>query len=404
MSEISLLIVLLVLAYTGSILVGGRAIRGYGLPSGSEYLILGFLLGPHALNIVQRGVATEFAPLLLVLMGWLALITGFDFGVVGRRRIRPSTLAVSIGLAVFTALIVGAVVGLVAKYLYGIETRQALLLGGGLGAALSETTRHAIRWVVERHSSRGPLSDLLADVSDADDAVGLVLVAVVFAAGLGAGQAEIGLRLGITLGGGVVLGMLLAVSFASEPRLNESWGLLIGVSLVAIGTAIRLDLSVLSVCFVLGVTVSVLSRHRREIRNMVRSSHSPTVLPVLMLAGMTVDLDVVAQYGGLIAAALAARMLGKLLGGAAITRALGGPKGSAVSVGAGMFSSGIVSVLVGLAYTLRFPGELGEVVLATAVLSSVIGELIGPLSLRRALIRFGEVTLEDATDPKEARA
>ena len=45
MSEgIWLLLGLLLIAYLGSNLVGGRAIRGFGLPSGSEYLVLGFAL------------------------------------------------------------------------------------------------------------------------------------------------------------------------------------------------------------------------------------------------------------------------------------------------------------------------------------------------------------------------
>ena len=35
---------LLLRAYLGSNLVSGRAIRGFGLPSGSEYLVLGFAL------------------------------------------------------------------------------------------------------------------------------------------------------------------------------------------------------------------------------------------------------------------------------------------------------------------------------------------------------------------------
>jgi hypothetical protein len=46
MSEtVTLLVALLVLAYVGSALVGKRAKRDFGLASGAEYLVLGFLLG-----------------------------------------------------------------------------------------------------------------------------------------------------------------------------------------------------------------------------------------------------------------------------------------------------------------------------------------------------------------------
>ena len=49
MNAIAFLLGLLVLAYLGSILVGGRTIRGFGLASGAEYLVLGFVLGPQVL-------------------------------------------------------------------------------------------------------------------------------------------------------------------------------------------------------------------------------------------------------------------------------------------------------------------------------------------------------------------
>ena len=48
--SIWLLLGLLLLSYLGSNLVGGRAIRGFGLPSNAEYLVLGFAIGPHALQ------------------------------------------------------------------------------------------------------------------------------------------------------------------------------------------------------------------------------------------------------------------------------------------------------------------------------------------------------------------
>lgn len=391
MSGIGLLLVLLVLAYTGSILVGGRAIRGFGLPSGSEYLLLGFVVGPHALNVAERSVVGEFAPLALVGMGWLALVTGLDFGVVGERRIRKRSVAVSLSLGVATAAVVACPVAWLAEARFGLPSREAWLLGGGMGAALSETTRHAVRWVVQRHSAQGPLSNLIAEVADADDAVGLLLLAALFAFGSGASAEQAAVRLGITLGGGIAVGVLVAILFAMEHRLSESWGLLIGAALIAIGGAARLELAVVSTCFLMGVTLSLLSRHREEIRNMLRPTHSPVVLPVLLLAGATVDVDVIGRFGWLVAAALAARVLAKLLGGAALARVSGAPRGTARAAGLGMLSSGSVSVMVGLAYALQFPGDVGKLVLLTAVLSSVLGELVGPLSLRSALLRAGEI-------------
>ena len=70
MSASELLLGLLVLAYFGGILVGDRTIRGFGLPSGSEYLLLGLAVGPRALGIVHSALIDAFTPVLLVGSSW----------------------------------------------------------------------------------------------------------------------------------------------------------------------------------------------------------------------------------------------------------------------------------------------------------------------------------------------
>jgi hypothetical protein len=63
MNALLLLMGLLVLSYIGSFLVGGRAIRGFGLPSGSEYLLLGFVIGPNVLGLIERSMLDSFEPI-----------------------------------------------------------------------------------------------------------------------------------------------------------------------------------------------------------------------------------------------------------------------------------------------------------------------------------------------------
>ena len=99
MSSILVLVGLLVLAYLGSILVGGRAVRGHGLPSGSEWVLLGLVLGPHLLGVVDRPTLSALEPLALVALAWLALLTGVDYGFVGGRRIRLRRLLAAVVLS-----------------------------------------------------------------------------------------------------------------------------------------------------------------------------------------------------------------------------------------------------------------------------------------------------------------
>ena len=137
-----LLLGLLLLAYLGSNLVGGRAIRGFGLPSGSEYLVLGFALGPHVLDVLGRSLAHTFEPVVLVGTGWLALVIGVGYVRVADRWIDPGRAAAGVLLGVLTCLAVSAAVYFAAPLFGGFQGFQRLAIALGMGACASATTRH----------------------------------------------------------------------------------------------------------------------------------------------------------------------------------------------------------------------------------------------------------------------
>src|SRR5687768_8714786 len=106
MSGIEVLLGLLVVAYVGSMLVGGRTIRGFGLPSGAEYLVLGVVVGPHVLGLLPRSTVRGLEPILLCAAAWLALVAGLGYLLVGNRRVK----LVRALIGVLTAALVAAAV------------------------------------------------------------------------------------------------------------------------------------------------------------------------------------------------------------------------------------------------------------------------------------------------------
>jgi hypothetical protein len=265
-----------------------------------------------------------------------------------------------------------------------------------------------VRWVSERHGARGPLADLLADLADSDDLVPLLSTAVFFAlapaAHARAGGLHFSLSLwqwvGITVALGLVIGLVAAVLLGREFRLHESWGVLLGASVLGIGVAARLGLSSLATMFVAGVTLAAASRHRSEIRAMAVPTEQPVLLPVLLLAGANVHLDAGRFMPWVIAAAVLARLVGKLVGGL-VVRLAPRARRSSPWLGASMLSSGTVAMTIGLAFAVRFPGRVGDAVLAAAAIATVFGEFVGPSALRRELTRAGEI---EASSPPEATA
>ncbi|HEY4122841.1 MAG TPA: potassium transporter Kef, partial [Byssovorax sp.] len=211
-STIWLLMGLLLLSYIGSFLASGRAIRGVGLPSGVEYIVLGFVLGPDALGLLERSSLDLFEPVAEVTVGWLMFVLGLKFGVTGERRVRPSRLFGGALMALVTGGAVGAAAYGFLTYATRLSANERLVAATGAGAVCAETTRYAVRWVIERYGARGPLSELVSDLADSDDILPLLAVTFTFALRPAAplalpiaipfwGMAAFTIALGLLLGG-----------------------------------------------------------------------------------------------------------------------------------------------------------------------------------------------------------
>ena len=389
---VAVLLGLLVVAFVSSMLVGGRTIRGFGLPSGAEYLVLGVALGPHGLGLLPRSTVHSFEPIFVCAAAWLALVVGLGYLIVGRRRVRIERALVGIA----TAVLVGA--GVAAALWFAVGAlgvlagfpRLALALGGGFVGC--ETTRHTVRWVAERHGARGQLSDWLADMARASALVPVLGLGVLFAVAPDAplGGFAVWWRLACCVGLGIVMGLMAAVLLGREFRRDESWGILLGTSLLAAGVATRFGLAAVATLFIMGLTLSVVSRHRLEIKFMVQVTEKPVLLPVVLVAGACVDFDSLPKLGLLVAVGLSARLMAELARGVLLVGLLPAARPAGARLGLGMTSTGAISLALAFTLSVRLPGPASSAVLLLAAAGVLLGELIGPAELRRALERAGE--------------
>lgn len=396
MNAIAFLLGLLVLAYLGSILVGGRAIRGFGLASGAEYLVLGFVLGPQVLSVVNRPLVETFQPVLLVGVSWLGLVLGVSYLRVGQRRVPVPHIALGVGMSALVAACVSATVFFGASYFSPLPRDEVIAFAATAGIVCSETTRHSVRWVVERYGAKGPLADLAADTARASALFAALSFAVVNAWLSGAALQGISVfeRVLVSLGLGVVLGFTAALLLGREFRRDESWGILLGTSLLGTGAAARLNLSPISATFAMGLTLALVSRHRLDIKAMVTPTEKPVLLPVLLLAGAYVNVKLPIPLLVLVAAALVAKILARVFCGGLLSATAKPVRGVGLEFGGGMLSCGALGLAVALALSVRHPGVVADTVLLLASVSVLVGEWLGPGALRRALARAGEIKPE----------
>jgi hypothetical protein len=407
---IAFLLGLLVLSYLGSILVGGRAIRGFGLASGAEYLVLGFVLGPQVLSVVNHSLVEAFEPAVLVGVSWLGLVLGVSYLRVAHRRVPVPHMVLGVGLSAFTSAAVSAMVFFGATYFSPLPQSEVIALAATAGIICSETTRHSVRWVVERYGAKGPLADLAADTARASALFAAIALAVVCAWLPGAALPTflVWQRVLVSLGLGVVLGCTAALLLGREFRRDESWGILLGTSLLGTGAAARLGLSPLSTTFAMGLTLALVSRHRDDIKAMVTPTEKPVLLPVLLLAGANVNVVLPMPLLVLVATALATKILARVTCGSLLSLTVKAVRGSGLEFGGSMLSCGALALAVALAFRIRHPGVVADTLLLLACVGVLFGEWLGPASLRRALTQAGEIKPEapppsaDASLPSEA--
>jgi Kef-type K+ transport system membrane component KefB len=410
MNAFVLLMALLGLSYLSGLISRGRTLPGLGLPSGSEWVVLGFLLGPGLLGVIDRAVQADVTPIVYVFVGWVALVIGLDYCVVRSRRVRPARIALGVLSGLTTvAAVAGAAWWLAPRLGMQLLPADRWALALGLGAVASETTSNAVRWVADRHGASGPLSELLDDLAEAKD------IAPILAAGIGLclhPRVEVAHRLpfpaltvpATVLVVGALLGLVAVIMLSRETRTEQSWGILVGLALLAVGTAARLGLPVVAALFALGTVVGLVSRHRQRIYAMVEPTKRGALLPALLLAGARIEPRVVAAHAALAAAVLATRvlvlfMLGLML---APRRQGDGPTAAPWRLGLAMLPAGELTMTIGLSFALTFSGAIGESILITAAAVTLFGELTGPVALRAALRDAGELQQQQPPQPKEA--
>lgn len=403
MNAIAFLLGLLVLSYLGSILVGGRTIRGFGLASGAEYLVLGFVLGPQVLSVVNRSLVDTFQPVVLVGVSWLGLVLGVSYLRVGERRVPLPHIALGVAMSALVSACVSGVVFFGASYFSPLPRVEVIAFAATAGMACSETTRHSVRWIVERYGAKGPLADLAADTARASALFAALALSVVNGWLPGAALPGISVfeRVLVSIGLGVVLGFTAALLLGREFRRDESWGILLGTSLLGTGAAARLNLSPFSATFAMGLTLAIVSRHRVDIKAMITPTEKPVLLPVVLLAGASVNVKLPVPLLVLVAAALVAKILARVLCGGLLSATTKSVKGVGVEFGGSMLSCGALGLAVALALSVRHPGVVADTVLLLAAVGVLLGEWLGPAALRRALTRTGEIKPE--TSAKDAQ-
>lgn len=380
-------ILIAVVVLTALALVGSRRAFGWSrLPdavqmlfTGSEFIVIGLLLGSGFLNIIDEVTLERLRPFVCVALGWVGFLFGLQFDRRTVRSLPRGFFAISATIAIVTMLTVAPPIW----YLLG---RTALLATITLAAAAACTGQTAVAMIDRKGRPRSrDVMTLLRFVSSLDSTVGVVAFGIAMSVlarhPFGSGGFPVSLQWLVI---STAIGFLTAWVFVSLTLTRTSQSelvlYLLGVLALSSGVALGLQISVLFVNFVCGLTVANLT-HIRSIRGRVMDltvrSERFLYLLLLVVAGAYWRLP---DTWILAAAAIyvATRLAGKVIGAYLTTRGLTRQHPVPPLVGLGLVSQSGMALAILIDYRLVAHDAIAHTALGIGITAIIASELAAP--------------------------
>lgn len=377
----------------------GEVAESIRLPRLTGYLLIGILVGPHALGFVPREGVAGLDLVKGLAVSLIALTAGTELrwsllARVGRPVLKTGA---AIAAAVFTVatLLLFALQPLL-PFMRGFSGTQALAMSAVLAAVVVSFSPTVTIAIIQETRARGSFTEFLMAVVILGDLVVMVAFAVTAAlarSALGAGfdawalVESIGLELFGSLLVGAAFGALMLVYLAKVGR--EIPLFLAAVCFASAELSARLHLSPLLLSVAAGAVVSNLNeREGSRVNHAVGKAGLPVFALFFASAGAGLHLESVLTLGPV--ALLLALVRGATIYGANRAFAPAFDPRLKKSLWMGLISQAGVTVGLAslLARTFPGPGLEMEALILTLV---TLHELVGPLLSRRGLIQSGEV-------------
>lgn len=376
----------LLLAF-GAILLFGLAISTIGqrtfLPRVTLLLLFGIIIGKDMLNIIPQMIVDRFDLIANVALLMVGFLLGGKLSSDTIKNSLGKVLWISISTALITTLVV--ILGLIS---IGIQIEIAILLG----CIASATAPAAILDVVMETDYKGKFKDLLLSIVALDDAWALILFAVGIALvqtinGVGSNYISITSALW-EIGGAVILGSVLGLPAAyltgrlkpGQPIMLEALGLVF----ICGGLAIHFDVSYLISAMMMGIFICNFALHHEYPFHAIEDIESPFMVIFFVLAGASLELKAITDFGLLGTVYITSRIAGKLLGARIGCQLCHARTQTKTWMGVALLPQAGVAIGMALVASNMFP-EYRQTLLTIVISSTIFFEIIGPVLTRVAL-------------------
>ena len=388
---------LILLAFLGSRLIirrkGSLSPLTFLFISGLIYIFVGVYLGEGVLNILSQQILQGLTPLIGLGLGWIGFLFGFQLEMKYLRRFPGKYLGLSTLQFLFTFMVVFLGLLFFLKVLYVSE--PSFLLYGmalALGLLISLNSPTLLNSSLTLTPTRGQylyLARFLVSVSGFWGVVGLALLcsfwhfpfseSKVFVSGL--------IRLLVSTAFPVFAGFLFHVLTRKKNQEQDLLVYLLGLVFFVSGAALYFNLPPLFLGMVLGVTFSNLTKIQEKIYPILLSTEKPLFIIFLLLIGALWEFNLDYKIALLVVLTFLLRVISYTGSLPVMGRLLSFPFALSPAFGLIFLSSGGIGVAFAVSLKLIYPLPLTDIFLSVALLTIIIGEILGPLGLKYSLFK-----------------
>lgn len=400
--ETRVLLVLSVILFSGFIMT--RLTNTLNMPKVSGYIMAGILIGPCCLNFIPKNMIDSMSFVSDLALAFIAFGVGKFF----KKEVLMQTGKRIIVITISEALTAGILVTVLLKVIFHLNWDFALILG----AIATATAPASTMMTINQYKAKGEFVDTLLQIVALDDVVCLLAFSVVSAIinGRAAGSLHASdilipivynfLVIGLGAFCGYFLSRLLIPARSRDNRLILVIAMLLGLS----GICAAIDISPLLSCMVFGAVYINLTKDKKLFRQI--NNFTPPVMSIFfIISGMNLDVGALQAVGAVGVSYFLIRIVGKYLGTYISCLAMGTGREIRNYMGLALIPQ--AGVAIGLAFLGQrvLPPETGSMMLTIILASSVLYEMVGPVSAKAALFLSGSISYkkeqpEDPENPK----
>ncbi|SHI19816.1 cation:proton antiporter [Sporanaerobacter acetigenes] len=375
-----------------------RITKKLKLPNVTGYIISGILIGPYGLNLIPSFIISNMEFVTDVALAFIA----FDVGRFLKLSIIKENSSQVFIITLCESLVAAFLVTIIMIFVFKLPISFSILLGAISAATAPASTIMTIR----QYKAKGSFVNMILQVVALDDIVALVAFSICSSVAQALSSNEkLNLELFIepillnlaAIGLGIVLGFILNRLINSKRTDDNRLILAITMILTMTGFCAAFDISPLLSCMALGTTYINISKSSKLFKQL--NNFTPPILTIFfVLAGMRLDVPSLATGGIIGVTYFIVRIIGKYIGayiGASLSNAE--PE---IRKYLGLALIPQAGVSIGLAFLGQriLPSDMG-VLLSTIILSSsILYEIVGPISAKTALHLAGSIHSDDIED------